>query len=342
MKINKHIIFYFSFTFLPLCLSGQGQPPSFTPRQTPAMGAVPEPPEDPLCIFGTGVSGKLDARKFEKIIAQADVVYVGESHDQMNDHIAQLAALKALHKARGEKIIVGFEMLNVTFQPVLDGYVLGKISEKEFLEKSNWKKGTGFDFNLYKPIFNFIKEKKLKAAALNVPRKIILKIARTGVDSLDAEEKKFLPEKIMINGDTNYMGYLNRSYNEHSGNSKSSMIKWDNYFASMAAWNEGMAWKAAQFLEKNKGHAMLVVAGNGHVVYNAGVPWSLKARNENLSHASFYTEGVGVCPKTFPPALLEYADFVWFVKHEVKKPEGQMQAPAGQKQPAPTSKQNRD
>ena len=72
-----------------------------------------------FCLFG-GQSGKAmpGEAAFNSIVWRSDVVYVGETHDQPQDHRAQLAALKAMRIARGQKIAVGFEMLDVTMQPV--------------------------------------------------------------------------------------------------------------------------------------------------------------------------------------------------------------------------------
>ena len=97
-----------------------------------------------FCIFG-GWSGKPfnTEAAFRSVIWKSDVVYVGETHDQIKDHLAQLEALKALRVVRGVKVAVGFEMLNMTLQPVLDDYVFGKLSEEEFLQKADWAKEWG-------------------------------------------------------------------------------------------------------------------------------------------------------------------------------------------------------
>src|SRR3989338_5033396 len=117
-----------------------------------------------FCIIGAQ-SGK-DFRgeaAFKSVVWKSDVVYVGETHDEPLDHMAQLEALKAMRIARGSKIAVGFEMVVSTLQPVLDDYAAGKITEDEFREKADWKTGKGFDFGLYKPLFDFVIQHKLRA-----------------------------------------------------------------------------------------------------------------------------------------------------------------------------------
>ncbi|MDT8287951.1 MAG: ChaN family lipoprotein, partial [Elusimicrobiales bacterium] len=252
---------------------------------------------------------------FAEMIAASDVVYVGESHDQKFAHLAQLEALKILASARKNKVAVGFEMLNSGLQPVLEKYAAGKISEKEFLESADWKKEWGFDFGLYKPLFDYIRKNKLKAAALNVPRAVIKKIARGGMGSLSPGEKRTLPEKVEINRDPLYVSYLRSTYGGHGDNPMAKVITWDNYLLSMAAWNEGMADSAVKAMKKHKGYAMLVVAGNGHIVYNAGIPFSIKTRMPGLKHLSVYTEDLEKA-EDFREDPSPLADLVWFVRHE--------------------------
>ncbi|HBE87669.1 MAG TPA: hypothetical protein DDW67_00805 [Elusimicrobia bacterium] len=295
----------------------------------PSLDGPPTFDEGPgFVVLNPGAKTRLRTEAFADMIAESDVVYVGESHDQKFAHLAQLEALKILAFAKKNKVVVGFEMLNSGLQPVLDEYASGKITEKEFLEKADWKKEWGFDFGLYKPLFDYIRKNKLKAAALNVPRGTIKKIARGGMGALSPEEKKSLPEKVEINHDPVYTAYLRATYGGHGDNPMAKVITWDNYLLSMAAWNEGMAHSAVKALKKHKGHAMLVIAGNGHVIYNAGIPFSIKTRMPGLKHLSVYTEDLEKT-EAFREKPSPLADLVWFVRHESKpRPPAASTAPA--------------
>lgn len=293
----------------------------------PAARGAGDPPPGPPAVFDGGPGcvvmdpasrESLGPEALAERIAGSDAVYVGESHDQKAAHLAQLEALKILSSAKKNKVIVGFEMLNSGLQPVLDRYAAGKLTEKEFLEKADWAKEWGFDFGLYKPLFDHIRENKLKAAALNVPRAVIKKIARGGLGALSPEEKKFLPEKVEVNPDPLYLAYLRSTYGGHGDNPMAKVITWDNYLLSMAAWNEGMADSAVKALKRHKGHAMLVIAGNGHVMYNAGIPFSVRNRLPDLKHLSVYTEDAEKTAE-FRENPSPLADLVWFVRHG-KKP----------------------
>jgi len=256
--------------------------------------------------------GKFISREdLEKLITKADIVYAGEQHDQKGSHNIQLEALKILY-SKNNKICVGFEMLNRTLQQVLDDFTSGNISEEEFLSKIDWKKEWGFDYSLYKPIFDFIREKKLKAIALNVPRKIVSKVARSGLNSLGDEEKSMIARNIKVVKNKKYILYLKETFSGHGENPMNKMMTFENYQLSMAVWNESMGEKIADFLKANKGYSFLVIAGNGHIMYNAAIPYSVKERVKGLNHLSIYTE-----PKTTKEKkeelkkLSETADLIW-------------------------------
>ncbi|OGR94568.1 MAG: hypothetical protein A2016_00830 [Elusimicrobia bacterium GWF2_62_30] len=289
---------------------------------------APETPPAPIvlthdvpnfCVFGSQ-SGKAFTSEaaFKSVVWKNDVVYVGETHDQPLDHMAQFEALKAMRIARGSKIAVGFEMLNQTLQPVLDEYAAGKITQEEFLNKADWKKEWGFDFGMYKPLFDFIAANKLRALALNVPKKVVAKIARTGLDSLSSEEKSFLPEKVEISAHKKYNDYLKESFDGHGDSPMAKMFTIENYLASMAAWNEGMGARIADFVNANPGYAVLVIVGNGHLMYNAAIPASVKARAKEARQATFLTESAAACPEKMPKENKDMASYIWYLNHAPK------------------------
>ena len=308
--------------------------------------AVPRSPEAAVkpgfCVFN-GVSGAPLAGEtaFKAVLRDADAVFSGESHDQLKDHLAQLEALKALSEARGEKVVVGFEMLNMTLQPILDEYASGKLSEEEFLLKADWKTEWGFDFNLYKPIFDFIRANKLKALALNLPKKVVSTIARVGLEGLSPEQKKYLPAKVGITTNEAYIKYIRQSFEGHGkarsrssaaaeqaflrqyilGNEKSvmsGMFTFENYLAAMCAWNEAMGSRLADFLNANPGFSGQVIAGSGHVIYNAGIPASVASRTSGLRPVSFYPQEASSCPSAFPAGDAGLGDYVWYLDHAAR------------------------
>jgi len=234
-------------------------------------------------------------------------------------------------------------MLNMTLQPVLDDYASGKISEEDFLLKAGWETEWGFDFNLYKPLFDFVRANKLKALALNLPKKVVSKIARVGLDGLSPEEKRYLPAKVEITKNEAYIKYLRQTFESHGKKraegaekdrayadflgryllgeekkDKGGMFTFENYLAAMCAWNETMGSRLAEFLNANPGFAAVAVAGAGHVIYNAGIPASVASRTTGLRPVSFYPLDAAACPAALPAEDAGLADYVWYIDHSAQ------------------------
>ena len=272
-----------------------------------------------FCVFGAQSGKDLSGEaSFKATVWKSDVVYVGETHDEPLDHQAQFEALKAMRIARGSRIAVAFEMLTQPQQKHLDDYAAGLITQEEFLSRVDWKKEWGFDFGMYKPLFDFMAANKLRGLALNVPREIVKKVARGGLESLSEDDKKYLPEKVEISAHKKYNEYLKKSFDGHGGSPMAKMFTFENYAASMAAWNEGMGWRVAEFLDANPGWAVLVIAGNGHLAYNAAIPASVKSRVKGVRQASFYTETAARCPAAFPKEHKDLANYIWYINHPPK------------------------
>lgn len=254
---------------------------------------------------------EINFEKFEELVQKNHIIYVGEIHTSTFSHMVQLDVIKILNKKKGAEICVGFEMLNKTLQSFLDEYIEGKIDEEEFLQKINWKKEWGFDYNLYKPIFDFIKDKKLKALALNVPRNIVSKIARSGIDILNEDEKKLIAKKINLTKNRKYTKYLKETFYGHgSNNPMNKIMTFENYKLSMAVWNESMGEVIAEFMNSNPNYSCVIIAGNGHIIYNAAIPWSVKERTKGLKHLSIYTEELNEIDTANINKTYKYADIV--------------------------------
>ncbi|MFA6003541.1 MAG: ChaN family lipoprotein [Elusimicrobiota bacterium] len=268
--------------------------------------------------------------------ARSRAVSVGETHDQANDHLVQLEALKAMFAAHGKKTVVGFEMLNMNLQSVLDAYAAGRLSEAEFLEQADWKKEWGFPFPLYKPIFDFIREQGLQAIALNAPRSLVARTARLGLDGLSPEEKAILPRNMQLSSDPRYRAFLKEAFGGHGRQAAyrafraealrdpnlkgMPVVSWEHYLEAMMIWNEVMADRVAQRLNQDAGSAVLVAAGNGHVMYGAGIPFGISRRAPGAAQTTVFTEGGPTCPSALPEGLAGIADYVWVVPHTAAQP----------------------
>lgn len=77
-------------------------------------------------------------------------VLVGEIHDEIETHAAQLATIQHLYE-NGDRqpVVVAFEQFYRTDNSVLDQYISRSISLDSMLRKTQWKRNWGFDPALY-------------------------------------------------------------------------------------------------------------------------------------------------------------------------------------------------
>ena len=86
-------------------------------------------------------------------LARADVVFVGEQHDDPNTHRLEQAMLDGLRRRR-VPVTVSLEMFERDVQPVVDRYLAGAITEAQFLQEGRPWPRYATD---YRPVIEFAK-----------------------------------------------------------------------------------------------------------------------------------------------------------------------------------------
>ncbi len=113
--------------------------------------------------------------------SKADVVFFGEQHDDPATHSAEAAVLAGIGARRGE-VIVTLEMFERDVQPLLDQYLAGNISEKNFLDGARpWDRYT----TDYRPMVELARVHGWPVIAANVPRRIASAVGKKGLAVLD-------------------------------------------------------------------------------------------------------------------------------------------------------------
>jgi uncharacterized iron-regulated protein len=216
-------------------------------------------------------------------LAQADVVYLGENHDSVAEHQAQLEIITALYQ-KNSQIALALEMFQRSFQPVLDRYLAGEISETQLREQTEYDQRWGFDWEYYAPILRFAKAHNLPIIALNTPTEITRKVASEGLESLSGEDFRYIPPVAEI--DLNNQAYrqmLQNTYSNHAHNGHGNSDGFDNFFAAQVLWDETMADAIARFYQANPDYQIIVLAGQGHIINGYGIPDRVKRRIKDQS-----------------------------------------------------------
>jgi uncharacterized iron-regulated protein len=201
-------------------------------------------------------------------LAEAGVIYLGETHDRLADHEAELQIIQALY-AQNPKLAIGLEMFQRPFQPVLDQYVQGEITEWELHDRSEYDRRWGFPWQFYAPILAFAQTNQIPLIALNTPAEVTYQVARTGFADLSPEALSRIPPLSEIDtSHANYRALIQIAFEAHGVLS----LDFENFLAAQVLWDETMAESIVKFLMQHPDSQMVVLAGQGHVIYGYGIP----------------------------------------------------------------------
>ena len=233
------------------------------------------------------------------------MIYLGERHDSVADHEAQLEIIEALH-AENPDVAIALEMFQRPFQPVLDQYLVGEITEEQLVEQSEYEQRWGFPWALYAPIVRFAKTNQIPLIALNAPTDVVRQVARQGLESLESEDLEYIPPLEDIHTDNeNYRAFVLQALGAHGSHGDFNP---DNFFAAQLIWDETMAERIAQFHTANPDTQIIVLAGQGHVLYGYGIPDRVARRlGEALSQ-----QIVVLNPSEAIAAQTNSADLFWY------------------------------
>jgi uncharacterized iron-regulated protein len=236
-------------------------------------------------------------------LADARVIYVGESHPSVEDHRVQLQVLRGLY-SRNPSVILALEMFPREAQPVLDEYSRGVISDEEFLKEVRWDQIWGYPYPLYRSLLTWAREHGVRIIGLNAPREVVSKIAHSGLASLTAAERDRIARDFHLD-DPKHQAYVRQQYHQHL---KDNISDFNTFFEAQLAWEETMAETLARTLSSQApGAQLIVLIGKGHISDQVGVP--------TLTH-----ERVAAPYRTVAPLPVDYpgrtadpriADFVW-------------------------------
>jgi uncharacterized iron-regulated protein len=240
------------------------------------------------------------------VLAGADIVYLGEHHDSAADHAAQLSIVRSLY-ARDPNLAIGLEMFQQPFQADIDAYLAGTITEEEFLANTEYEQRWGFPWEYYAPIFHFAKEHQIPVIALNAPAEVVRKVAAQGLESLTPEEQAAIPPIAELDvSNQDYRDFVLAAFQGHGSHSG---MNFENFFTAQVVWDETMAAAIAQFKQQNPDTQMLVLAGQGHVIYGYGIPNRVTRR---LGDSITQTLVLFNASEVAAVNGVEPADIVWF------------------------------
>jgi uncharacterized iron-regulated protein len=220
-----------------------------------------------LTAFGDLLLGgeqPLKQPQFWSRIADAEVVYVGETHSSRKDHAYELELIHGMIRRRIQ-FSVGWEMFDRTQQSDLDRFNEGRLSLAELFAR------TGFDksWATYSPLYGRILETTAQAMVANIGLNASAALAHKVAlgEPLSPDEKKQIPTEFRIPAGAyrHFVGLLGEHPEMNAGDLP-------RFFAAQNIWDQTMAKTILEFRKRNPGTKLVVLTGRGHVQDGFGVP----------------------------------------------------------------------
>jgi uncharacterized iron-regulated protein len=139
------------------------------------------PAYTPHRVYDTRKKRFIDFETLASRLAAADLVFVGEQHDDPATHRMELAILEGVARRR-DSVTVALEMFERDVQPLLDRYLSGSATEEELLQGGRPWKNYPTD---YRPLVELARARGWPVLASNVPRTLASLVARAGLAGLD-------------------------------------------------------------------------------------------------------------------------------------------------------------
>jgi len=149
-----------------------------------AVSTVSEPEEiglaRPSIVIRPGADITASARMVADRARTAEIVYLGELHDNPLHHAIQARVLEALTLA-GARPAIAFEMIPETRQAVLDGAIRSLTSPVEVDRQLGWAAQGWPDFMMYWPMMDLARRHGLPVVATDLDPAVTRRISRDGI-----------------------------------------------------------------------------------------------------------------------------------------------------------------
>ncbi len=204
--------------------------------------------------------------------AKAQVLLLGESHDNADHHRWELQTVAALAALR-PKLVLGFEMFPRRVQAALDRWVAGELSEEAFLKASDWSRVWTYSAAFYLPLFHFARLNRMPMLALNVEREFVSRVGAKGLDAVPPEQREGV--SIPAAASERYLERLFTAYAAHPERSANpparSDLEFSRFVQAQLVWDRAMAQALADATARHPDALVIGIMGSQHVAHGDGV-----------------------------------------------------------------------
>lgn len=227
----------------------------------------------PYRVLDARTGREITTAAFWDRLAAARAICVGEDHNNPHHHWVQRETVRRL-VAKWPRTALGMEMVQRPFQGVLDDYAAKRIDAVTLRSRVGWADRWGYDYGFYGPTIDAAIAGHAVLLALGAAKEITKKVARNGLDSLDAAERSQIPQLKLddvahrqwfdaVMSDMANSGEPNNPHKPSDGDA-AAMPSVDRIYTVQVIWDETMAAAAATWLTANAAGHLVLLAGTGH------------------------------------------------------------------------------
>jgi uncharacterized iron-regulated protein len=206
-------------------------------------------------IFETKTKKSITVEELVKNMKNVDVLFFGEEHNDSTGHLLETDIFSRMLLAYPGTAL-SLEMFATDVQPVLNEYIAGLISEKNFIKEARaWN-----NYKDYKPLIELAKQNKTDVIGANAATRYSNAVTFSGLGRLNdfpAASKAFLPPLPI---DTATGRYHDKFIETLGGHDMGTM----KIFQTQNLWDAAMAWSMAKYAKLNPKKKIFQVNGRFH------------------------------------------------------------------------------
>ena len=135
------------------------------------------------------------ARRIAARARDVQIVYLGETHDNLYHHMDQARVLEAM-LSNGARPALAFEMLAEGQQAAVDEAMRDGADPAAVGKRLTWVDRGWPDFQMYRPLFELARRYGLPVTAIDLDPQTVRRIAKEGLESLPSAERDRLVSRL--------------------------------------------------------------------------------------------------------------------------------------------------
>ena len=248
---------------------------------------------------------------FIEVVAQAQVIAVGEEHYHPDIQAFELRVLQALAQRRPQHVALAMEFLERDMQPAVDAYLTGANDAATFQERI---KATPEFIRYYFPLVQYARQAHIPVLALNTPRALARRVSKEGlqavVQSVPDAERAYLPAAFSAITPPYRAYFLQAVATSHPLHEKQI----GRFVEAAHVKDDTMAESLAAFLGRAADYTVLAIAGRFHFDYGLAIPALLQQRRPSVAiqRVTTMTVAADEAISLLELAKEHLADYAWF------------------------------